>query len=110
MTPQSFAIYAAAAVAQIVGCSAFWFALKLGQSKWWLAAGVAALCLFAWLVTLFPAATAGRACLAYGGVYAAASLFWFWFIEKTPPDRWATIGAVICLFGIATILVGQRTS
>jgi small multidrug resistance family-3 protein len=108
MSPATLAVYAGAALAEIAGCFAFWAWLRLGRSPWWLAPGVTALCLFAWLLTLAPAAHAGRAYAAYGGVYIVASLGWLWAVEGARPDRWDTIGAGVCLFGAVIILLGPR--
>jgi small multidrug resistance family-3 protein len=52
--------FLAAAVAEIAGCCAFWAWLRLDKSPWWLALGIPALCLFAWLLTLVDADHAGR--------------------------------------------------
>lgn len=103
-------IYALAALAEIAGCFAFWSWLRLGRSIVWLAPGVAALVSFAVLLTFVPAQAAGRAFAAYGGVYIAASLCWMWLVEKTSPDRWDIIGAVICLAGAAIILYSPRSA
>ena len=105
-----FAIYLAAAVAEIGGCFAFWAWLKLGKSGLWLIPGVAALVLFAFLLTRIDSLFAGRAFAAYGGVYIAASLVWLWAVEGARPDRWDAIGAVICLIGAAVILFGPRAA
>jgi small multidrug resistance family-3 protein len=104
----TFAVYVAAAVAEIAGCFAFWAWLRLGASPLWLAPGVAALALFAALLAFSEAAAAGRAYAAYGGVYVAASLGWLWAVEATRPDRWDLAGAAICLVGTAVILFGPR--
>ena len=101
-------VYAAAALAELAGCFAFWAWLRLGRSAWWLAPGVAALLLFAWLLTLVDTDHAGRAYAAYGGVYIAASLFWLWAVEGARPDRWDLIGAAVCLGGAAIILFAPR--
>jgi hypothetical protein len=53
--------YADAAVAEIVGCFAFWAWLRLGGSGWWLVPGMASLALFAYLLTLVEVGAAGRA-------------------------------------------------
>ena len=103
-------VFAAAAVAEIAGCFAFWAWLKLDRSPLWLVPGVASLVAFAWLLTLVPAEFAGRAFAAYGGVYLAASLAWLWAVEGARPDRWDLIGAAICLAGAAVILLGPRPS
>jgi small multidrug resistance family-3 protein len=72
----SVATYAAAALAEIGGCFAFWAWLRLGKSAWWTGPGVAALVLFAILLTRIDSGFTGRAYAAYGGVYIAASLTW----------------------------------
>jgi len=102
-------VYIAAAIAEIVGCFAFWAVLRLGKPVFWLVPGVASLVLFAWLLTLVEAAFAGRAYAAYGGIYVAASLGWLWAIEGTRPDRWDMTGALICVIGDGIILFGPRS-
>lgn len=101
---KSIIVYAGAALAEIAGCFAFWAWLRLGASIWWLAPGMMALALFAYLLTLVDSAAAGRAYAAYGGVYIAASLIWLWVAEGSRPDRWDAVGALICLIGAAVIL------
>lgn len=103
-------VYIAAAVSEIAGCYAFWAWARLGKPIWWLLPGLAALALFAWLLTLAPSAAAGRAYAAYGGVYIAASLAWLWAVEDVRPDRWDLIGGAICLAGAAIILFGPRAA
>jgi small multidrug resistance family-3 protein len=103
-------IYALAAFAEIAGCFAFWAWLKLDKSPVWLVPGVISLAAFAYLLTLVPAANAGRAFAAYGGVYIAASLVWMWAVEGARPDRWDVIGAAICLIGAAVVLAAPRAA
>ena len=67
-------IYAMAALAEIAGCFAFWAWIKLGRSAWWIAPGMIALALFAFLLTRVDADAAGRAYAAYGGVYRVAAM------------------------------------
>ena len=105
----TYLIYAAAALAEIAGCFAFWAWLKLDKSPLWLAPGMVSLALFAGLLTLIPSDAAGRAYAAYGGVYIAASILWLWLIEGQRPDRWDLTGLVVCLVGSAIILLPSRT-
>ncbi len=106
----TFAIYLGAAVAEIGGCFAFWAWLRLGKSVLWIVPGIAALVLFAVLLTQIDSGFAGRAYAAYGGVYITASLAWLWIVEAQRPDRWDAIGATICLVGAGVILFGPRTA
>ncbi len=102
--------FAGAAVAEIAGCFAFWAWLRLGKSPLWVIPGVAALVLFAYLLTHVDVEHAGRAYAAYGGVYIGASLLWLWLIEGARPDRWDVIGAAVCLAGAGLILFGPRSA
>lgn len=103
-------VYVGASLAEIAGCFAFWAWLRLGYSAVWLLPGVAALALFAYLLTLVDSAFAGRAYAAYGGVYIAASLGWLWAVEGARPDRWDLGGAALCLAGAAIILFAPRSA
>lgn len=104
------AIFAAAAVAEIVGCYAFWGWLRLGKPFWFAAAGMVSLGIFAWLLTLVEVAAAGRAYAVYGGVYIAATLVWLRVVEGFAPDRWDLIGGAVALAGAAIILWGPRAA
>jgi small multidrug resistance family-3 protein len=101
-------VYSAAALAEIAGCFAFWAWLRLDRSPLWLIPGMAALALFAWLLTLIDSDVAGRAFAAYGGVYITASLLWMWAVEGARPDRWDMAGGALCLIGAAVILAAHR--
>ena len=100
--------YMLAALAEIAGCFAFWSWARLGQSVLWLIPGMAALALFAWLLTLVDAGHAGRAYAAYGGIYIVSAIAWGWLVEGRLPDRWDLIGGALCLIGAAIIFAGPR--
>lgn len=104
----SLAAFVGAAVAEIAGCFAFWAWLRLDRSPLWLIPGLLALALFAALLTLADSPLAGRAYAAYGGIYIASALLWGWLVERSPPDRWDLLGALVCLAGMALILFGPR--
>lgn len=103
-------LYLAAAIAEIAGCFAFWAWWRLGKTAFWLAPGIAALVLFAWLLSFSQAPLAGRAFAAYGGVYIVASLAWLWAVEDVRPDRFDVAGAVVCLIGAGIILIAPRAA
>lgn len=106
--PATLAIYAAAALAEIAGCFAFWAVLRLGKPMWLLAPGMVALAIFAWLLTLSSADAAGRAFAAYGGVYILASVGWLVLVERVAPTRWDMIGTGLAVLGCVVILAGRR--
>ncbi len=101
-------VYILAALAEIIGCYAFWAWLKLDRSALWLVPGMLSLAAFAWLLTLVPADVAGRAYAAYGGVYIVASLGWLWLVERIAPDRFDLAGAALCLVGATVIIAAPR--
>ena len=106
--PTTLAIYAAAALAEIAGCFAFWSVLRLAKSPWWLLPGGISLAVFAWLLTLSSAEAAGRAYAAYGGIYILASLAWMILVERVSPTRWDLVGAALAVLGCTVILAGRR--
>ena len=105
----SLLAFMGAAVAEIAGCFAFWAWLRLDMSVWLLLPSMAALAVFAYLLTLVEAEAAGRAYAAYGGIYVAAAVLWLWAAEGVRPDRWDTLGAAVTV-GTAIILFGPRGS
>ena len=90
------------------GVSRIWAWLRMGKSPLWTIPGVAALVLFALALTRIDSPNAGRAYVAYGGIYILSSLLWLWGIENTRPDRWDVGGAAVSLIGAGIILLGPR--
>ena len=106
---KSIAAFIAASIFEIAGCFAFWGWMRLGYSSFWLIPGCALLVIFAYLLPLAETESAGRAYAIYGGIYIAASLSWLWAVEGIRPDKWDTIGSIICILGALIILYGPRT-
>lgn len=105
----TFLLFFLTALAEIVGCFLSYAVLRQGKHHAWLLVAVAALALFAWLLTLHPTSATGRLYAAYGGVYIAASLLWLWLVEGHTPDRWDITGAAVCLIGAAIIILPTRS-
>lgn len=101
-------VYVAAALAEIAGCFSFWMWLRQDKPVWWIAPGIASLCLFAWLLTLVDSDAAGRAYAAYGGVYVAVAILWLWWIDGIRPSAWDLAGAAVTLMGMAIIAFQPR--
>lgn len=95
-------LFAATALAEIVGCYLPWLVLRQGRTALLLLPAAASLALFAWLLTLHPSA-AGRTYAAYGGMYIAVALGWLRLVEGVALTRWDVGGAAIALVGMAVI-------
>lgn len=100
-------LFALTAVAEIVGCYLPYLWLKAGKSAWLLLPAAASLVLFAWLLTLHPAA-AGRIYAAYGGVYIGVAILWLWLVEGIKPSGWDLLGATVAMLGMAIIMFAPR--
>lgn len=74
-------------------------------SAWLLPIAAIALVLFAYFLTLHPAA-AGRVYTAYGGIYVTVALMWLWGVEGIPPSPWDWAGVTITLIGMDMIIWG----
>ena len=111
------ALFACAAVAEILGCYLPWLVLKQGKSAWLLVPAAVSLAAFVWLLTLpalfvpaflapgstAPTNAAGRTYAAYGGMYVAIALLWLRWVIGVPLTRWDVIGAAVALAGMAII-------
>lgn len=100
-------LFAATAIAEIVGCYLPYLWLKQGKSAWLLLPAAASLALFVWLLTLHPHA-AGRVYAAYGGVYVAVAIGWLWAVDSVRPTATDVLGVGICLVGMFVIMFGGR--
>ncbi len=100
-------LFIVTAVAEIVGCYLPYLWLRGGKSVWLLLPAAASLALFAWLLTLHPAA-AGRVYAAYGGVCISVALAWLWIVDGIRPDRADFLGVALCLAGMAVIMFAPR--
>ncbi len=104
---KTFVLFAATAVAEIVGCYLPWLWLKQGKPVWLLVPAAMSLALFVWLLTLHPDAT-GRVYAAYGGVYVAVAFGWLWLVDGVVPGRWDMIGVAVTMAGMTIIAFQPR--
>lgn len=100
-------LFLATAVAEIVGCYLPYRWLREDGSAWLLLPAAASLALFAWLLTLHPAAS-GRIYAAYGGVYVFVAVLWLWAVDGVRPTTWDIAGSLIALGGMAVIMFAPR--
>jgi small multidrug resistance family-3 protein len=104
---KTLALFAATAVAEIVGCYLPYLWLRKNGSAWLLIPALLSLAAFAWLLTLHPTA-AGRVYAAYGGVYIGVAILWLWVVEGQRPTTWDLTGAGIAIAGMAIIMMAPR--
>ena len=100
-------LYLVTAVAEIVGCYLPYLWLREGRSFWLLLPAALSLALFAWLLSLHPAA-AGRVYAAYGGVYIGVAIVWLWLVDGIRPTTWDVLGSAVALAGMAIIMFAPR--
>jgi small multidrug resistance family-3 protein len=104
---KTLGLFVLTAIAEILGCYLPYLWLKEGKSILLLAPAAISLALFAWLLTLHPAA-AGRVYAAYGGVYIFVAILWLWQVDGIKPTMWDMVGAVVALSGMAIIMFAPR--
>ncbi|WP_421955408.1 YnfA family protein [Polaromonas sp.] len=106
---KTIALFLLTALAEIAGCYLPWLWLRQGKSAWLLVPAAASLALFAWLLTLHPAA-AGRVYAAYGGVYIFVAILWLWSVDGIRPTLWDITGSLVALAGMAIIMFAPRNT
>jgi|CXWL01.1.fsa_nt_gi small multidrug resistance family-3 protein len=104
---KTLGLFAATAIAEIIGCYLPYLWLKEGKSFWLLLPAAISLGVFVWLLTLHPQA-AGRVYAAYGGVYIFMALMWLWAVDAVRPTTTDWIGVSICLIGVIVIMYGRQ--
>ena len=100
---KTLGLFAATALAEIVGCYLPYLWLRQGHSAWWLIPAAFSLSAFVWLLALHEAA-AGRVYAAYGGVYVGVALVWLWLVDRVRPTPWDVAGVAVALAGMAIIM------
>ena len=103
----TISLFVVTALAEIVGCYLPYLWLRQSRSPWLLIPAALSLSLFAWLLTLHPAAS-GRVYAAYGGIYVSVALGWLWLVDGVTPQRTDLIGVALCGAGMAVIMLAPR--
>ena len=101
---KSVMLFILAGLCEIGGGYFIWMWIKNGRSIWLGLAGMLLLVLYGFIPT-FQQNNFGRVYAAYGGLFIILSILWGWKIDGIAPDKLDMIGSIICLIGIAVILV-----
>ncbi|ASM50523.1 small multidrug resistance family-3 protein [Pseudoalteromonas espejiana DSM 9414] len=105
---KTIALFVITALAEIIGCYLPYLWLKEDKSILLLIPAAVSLALFAWLLTLHPAA-AGRVYAAYGGVYICVALLWLWGVDGVKLTMWDLVGGAVALLGMAIIIFAPKS-
>lgn len=106
---KTLGLFLLTALAEIIGCYLPYLWLREGKSIWLLLPAALSLAVFAWLLSLHPAA-AGRVYAAYGGVYIFTAILWLWAVDGIRPTGWDLLGSAVALVGMAIIMFAPRTA
>ena len=106
---KTIALFIITALAEIIGCYLPYLWLKEDKSIFLLILAAISLALFAWLLTLHPAA-AGRVYAAYGGVYICVALLWLWAVDGVKLTMWDVVGGAVALLGMAIIIFAPKSA
>jgi small multidrug resistance family-3 protein len=104
---KTFLLFILTAIAEIAGCYFAYLWMRQNYPVWILLLSAISLALFAWLLTLHPAA-AGRVYAAYGGVYIGAAIVWLWAVDSIKPTATDLLGVAVCMLGAGIIMFGPR--
>ena len=105
MIVKTFLLFVATAIAEIVGCYLPYVWLRKGGSIRLLIPAALSLAVFAWLLTLHPAA-GGRIYAAYGCVYVVVALLWLKLVEGVPLAMADLVGGAVAIAGMLIIVSG----
>jgi small multidrug resistance family-3 protein len=104
---RSIGLFVLAAVCEIGGGYLVWQWWRRGAA--WPLGAAGGLVLFLYgIVPTYQPASFGRVYAAYGGVFVLLSLVSGWALDGVAPDRYDTIGALLCLVGVGLIMYSPR--
>ncbi|TKS63420.1 MAG: hypothetical protein EWM73_01479 [Nitrospira sp.] len=103
----SIGLYVFAGLCEIGGGYLVWLWFREGRPRGYGIAGAAILILYG-IIPTFQMAHFGRVYAAYGGMFIVLSLLWGWAMDDMRPDLFDTIGAALCLVGMAVIMFAPR--
>lgn len=100
-------LFILAGICEIGGGYFIWLWLREGNGLIYAFLGAIILFLYG-IVPTFQPSYFHRIYATYGGIFVVMSIFWGWVFDKTPPDAYDIIGAIIILIGAAIIYYWPR--
>jgi small multidrug resistance family-3 protein len=105
MLLKTLLLFLVTAIAEILGCFLPYLWLRKEGSPWLLVPAALSLAVFAWLLTMHPAAS-GRVYAAYGCVYVVTALAWLRIVDGVPLSATDVAGGGIAIAGMLIIIAG----
>jgi small multidrug resistance family-3 protein len=105
--PISLGLFVLAGLCEIGGGYLVWLWFREGRSLGYAFAGATVLILYG-IIPTFQTSHFGRVYAAYGGMFIVLSLLWGWAMDGMRPDRFDTMGAALCLVGMAMTMYAPR--
>jgi|GEM_PF-1318600 len=100
-------LFILAGIFEIGGGYFIWICLREGGGLPFAFLGAIVLFLYG-IVPTFQPADFHRIYATYGGIFVVMSILWGWVFEKTAPDTYDLIGALIILVGVSIIYYWPR--
>ncbi|WP_440944905.1 YnfA family protein [Methanosarcina sp. T3] len=100
-------LFILAGIFEIGGGYLIWLWLREGGNLMFAFLGAIVLFLYG-VVPTFQPSYFHRIYATYGGIFVVMSLLWGWIFDKTPPDSYDLIGALIILIGVSIIYYWPR--
>ncbi len=100
-------LFILAGIFEIGGGYLLWLWLREGRELFFALSGAVILFLYG-IVPTFQPSYFHRIYATYGGIFVVMSLLWGWIFDKTTPDTYDLIGALIILIGVSIIYYWPR--
>ena len=100
-------LFILAGIFEIGGGYLIWLWLREGRELMFAFLGAIVLFLYGIVPTLQPSYF-HRIYATYGGIFVVMSILWGWLFDKTQPDTYDLIGALIILIGVSIIFYWPR--
>ena len=100
-------LFILAGIFEIGGGYLLWLWLREGRGLFFALSGAVIMFLYG-IVPTFQPSYFHRIYATYGGIFVVMSLLWGWIFDKTTPDTYDLIGALIILIGVSIIYYWPR--
>ena len=101
-------LFVLAGLCEIGGGYLVWGWMRDHKPLLWALLGATVLAAYGVVAALQPISEFGRVYAAYGGIFIALSLPWWFVVYGFRPGRWDLLGASICVLGVLVMVAPPR--